>query len=175
MDPIDRLRRALDGTPAQRPTRQLSDEVRRRAGRPRSLRLTFAYDSSGLRLVSHAKRLKPAPPSDSIDQPVAPGGVAAELHTPRGERVYRQRLPGAFPSSVEVPDPDLGMRRAAVRPERGTLSVVVPVRHNATHVVVIAGPDVVGVPFELGESPAADRPRVLGRFALDQLPPPGGS
>lgn len=175
MDPIDRLRQALDGTPAQRPARQLSDEVRRRAGRPRSLRLTFAYDSSGLTLVSHAKRLKPAPPSDPLDQPVSPGGVVAELHTSQGERVYRQRLPAAFPSSVEVPDPDLGMRRATARPERGTLSVVVPVRRHARQVVVVAGPDVEGIPFEPGEPPTADRPRVLGRFALDRLPPPGGS
>jgi hypothetical protein len=176
MEPVDRLREVLEDTPMQRPVRRASDAIRRRVRRPRARRLTFAYNESGLNLVSHADRLKPAPPSDRIDQPTDPRSVVAELHALTGEVVYRRRIPGAFPTDVEVPDPAGRMHRAPARRSSGTLSVIVPIRRKASHVVIAAGPQVSGIPFDTGQAPvAAGGAVLLGSFPLDHLPQAGRS
>lgn len=152
------------GTP---PGRQLANVVRRRAGRPRSRRLTFAYDEQGVRLVSHADRMKPAPPSDHLDAEPGRATIVAELRSRDDALVYRRTIPEAIPRGVEVFSPDGSIRRVDRALPSGSFSVVVPLERRAGSVVLVAGP---GVPIErLGARPddaRAGRRTILGRFPL---------
>lgn len=175
MDPIRDLRRLPSSGLIGRTVRKATDEARQRAQLPRSRRLTFVYDAEGLRLVSHANRMKPAPPSDAVDEPVPARSVVAELRSGRGEVLYRKRIPRAFPTEAEVPEPDGSMRRVSYQPTHGTMSVIVPVRGKGTRVAVIAGSD-TPIDAVQPEARAArpSEPALLGLFPMDNLPGPGG-
>jgi hypothetical protein len=149
-----------------------SDVARRILRRPRSLRLTFAYDEAGLRLIDHTPRMKPAPPSDRLYAEPRRDAIIAELRTKDGAPLYRKRLYDPIPQHVEVHDPETGLRREPSAPRRGSFSVVVPSEQRADHVVIEAGPAVV-----LSQLPSArrddarDERYLLGRFAVRRSDP----
>jgi hypothetical protein len=116
-----------------------SDAATSQAG---SVRLTFAYDNGGLRLVSRTPRRKPPPPTAPLDREPPPNTVVVELRSQQDAVQYRQLLTDPIPQSLEVIDPDGQFRRVAYARPTGGFSVVVPRPAAAAVVVVLAGPQV---------------------------------
>ena len=108
----------------------------------RSLRLTFAYDDEGLRLVDRTRRLGVAPPTAPLDRDPPPAAVVVEVRAEGGGALYRTLLADPIPQSLESFDPEAGLRRHAHAPPSGGFSAVVPAPEDATEVVVWAGPAV---------------------------------
>ena len=117
--------------------------------RPRedSLRLTFQYDSSGIRLIRRTRRGKPAPRSDPGGRPAAADRIFLELRSRDGRTTYRQILRDPIPQSAEVFEPDGTIRSVPVRRPSGVFSVVIPSERRNDHLVILAGPAVeLGAP-----------------------------
>ena len=147
--------------------RAMSDPVRHWLRRPRSLRLTFAFDASGLRLIDRTPRMKPAPPSDKID--AAPGreAIVAELRSASGAIVYRKRLHHPIPQDVEVFDPETEPHREPVAPAKGSFSVVVPSMARAVEVIIDVGPGLSLIQFADARRDAPPGQRYpLGRYPV---------
>jgi hypothetical protein len=91
---------------------------------PGAVRLTFADDASGSRMVARTPVGKAAPPSEA-PATVAPEGVlTVELPTPDDAVTYRQALPRAMPQTIEVyGDPPGALQRV---PNRLTSGVFTP-------------------------------------------------
>lgn len=156
----------------RRMLRSVTNEVRKRTDRPRSRRLTFAYDAEGVRLQRHTDRMKQAPPSQPLDRSPADDAVVAEVRDAAGTAVYRAQINDALPSSAEVFDPDGSIRRERYVPERGMFTVVVPIDRRSDHVVVDAGPAVATEPLDVSSAERVGQRIVLGRFGLT-APPEG--
>src|SRR5262245_38544836 len=96
------------------------------AQQPGGVRLTFAYDASGIRLVERTPVGKAAPPGED-PATVAPGGVlTVELRTPGDAVTYRQALPRAMPQTIEVHGGPGGLQRVPNRLTSGAFTAVVP-------------------------------------------------
>jgi hypothetical protein len=135
-----------------------------------SVRLTFAYDDAGLRLVSRTPRRKPPPPSAPLDREPPPNTAMVELRSRDDEVRYRQLLTDPVPQSLEVLDPDGRLRRVAYAHPTGSFSVVVPRPAAAAVVVVLAGPR-----LELAQPGLAAPPGVPPRWReLARLTMEGG-
>jgi len=119
---------------------------------PRSIRLTLAYDESGIQVVDRTSVSKPVPPSApppasfgapvrGAAAPVPADAVVAELRTGDDATMYRQIVEHAIPHDVEVFDPGVerGAYRHPVPPASGVFTVVVPDDAAAQDVVLIAG------------------------------------
>lgn len=122
-------------------------EAGSQARRP-AIRLTFAYDESGVRVIDRTPVDKPVPPS--VDSPPAAraadappplprDAVVTELRSQDDATTYRQVVTGAIPRDVEVFDPDLerGVRRHAVPLRAGVFTVIVPDDERAESVVLL--------------------------------------
>ena len=145
-------------------THRVTTAIRRQVRRPRSVRLTFAFDESGLRLIDRTPRMKPAAPSDSITTEIPADAILLELQSQNDEVLYRKRLRDPIPQDVEVFDPDGGPERVAQPPRRGSFSVTVPTDRRARQVVIQAGAAVriAQLPIEREEG----APFALGRFSF---------
>lgn len=155
MDPREQIRRA-------------TDTVRKRTGRPRSRRLTFAFDERGVRLHRSTDRLKAAPVTDPLGEIAHVETVVAEVRTANGETIYRKQIPNAFPADAEIFDPDGTMHREPVEIRRGVFTVIVPIDRRADHVLVDAGPLVRITQFEVAGRDDRPNERIpLGRFPLE--------
>lgn len=137
------------------------------------MRLTFAFDEDGIRLVDRTPVEKRIPPSDDVVDDPPPSALAAELRTAQDAATFRRVLHDAIPQDVEVFDPVEGVSRRPVAPASGSFTVLVPDDADAEDVVLVAGAD--AMPEQPGidsrESfraapPGARVPHVLGRFSL---------
>jgi hypothetical protein len=108
----------------------------------RSVRLTFAYDDAGIRLVRRTRRHRPPPPSDDPRRAALPRALTAELRTARGALIFRRVLHDPIPRSVEFLGPNGKFQRAPGGPRSGVFTVVVPFTRRADHLVLLAGPEV---------------------------------
>lgn len=147
-------------------------EGRPTAVRSTAVRLTFAYDASGIRLIDRTEVHKPAGPADEAPAPGAAASVRAELRTAADRTVFRRELPPeALPTDAEVFDPaaEGGVRRDPTPLPSGVFTVVVPVDDDAEEVVLVAdrglAPDLPAGPSRPGAASAAG-PSELGRFPL---------
>lgn len=135
-----------------------------------AVRLTFAYDPSGIRLIDRTEVHKSA--GASIDPGVSPpaGSIVAELRTNDDRPTFRRILPpDAVPSDVEVFDPGVpgGVRRHPTPPSSGVFTVVVPADAAADQVVLVGGAQAAPqVSAEEGDSERG--PVVLARFSLQE-------
>jgi hypothetical protein len=144
---------------------------------PRSIRLTLAYDESGVRVIDRTPVTKPAPPSAETvpaftgaraGEPELPGhAVVTELRDAGDETTYRQVVEHAIPQDVEVFDPNVerGAWRHPQPLPSGVFTVIVPDDERAESVVLLAGPGSRGAEREL-EAGAVGGPVELTRFPL---------
>jgi hypothetical protein len=144
---------------------------------PRSIRLTLAYDESGVRVIDRTPVTKPFPPSveDVPAFTAAPGGepqlpshaVVTELRDAADDTTYRQIVEHAIPDDVEVFEPGVerGVRRHPQPLPSGVFTVIVPDDERAESVVLLAGPDSRGAEHGL-RAAAPGGPVELTRFAL---------
>jgi hypothetical protein len=102
------------------------------------MRLTFAYDENGVRLVRRTLRTKDAPPADDEQQAARELAITAELRDREGRMLFRRVLTDPFPESIEFPTGDGGFRRTAA-PESGVFTLVAPHDERLHEVVVLAG------------------------------------
>jgi hypothetical protein len=125
-------------------------------GEPGAIRLTFAYDETGVRVIDRTpvEKLVPA----SVAEPAAAvptHAVVAELRDRDDAAVYRQIVEQALPESTEVFEEGVerGMWRHPVPQVRGVFTVIVPDDAAAESVVLLAGPGTRGAGMAAG--PAA--------------------
>lgn len=142
-------------------------------GPARAVRLTFAFDEDGIRLIDRTPVDKRIPPSDAVVDDPPPDAFAAELRTAQDDATFRRVLHDAIPQDVEVFDPVEGVSRRPVAPTSGAFTVLVPDDADAAEVVLIVGAD--AMPEQPGidaletfrDAPAPGRvPHVIGRFSL---------
>ncbi|HKF00569.1 MAG TPA: hypothetical protein VKG45_16760 [Actinomycetes bacterium] len=131
------------------------------------VRLIFAYDADGIRLLARLPGPDAVPPGDDVDAEPPVTAIAAELRTAEDVPTFRRVVDAAIPASVEVFDPDTGPFLDPRPPSSGAFDVVVPDDERARQVVLLAGAE--GVPEGLRFAPppaarAADR--VIARFDL---------
>lgn len=146
--------------------RSATTQARKLTRRPRSRRLTFTYDASGVRLHSRTDRMKAAPPSEPLGASPADDTVVAELRDAQGATIYRARIVGALPSDVELFEPDGTIRRERFVPEKGMFTVVVPADRRADRVVVHAGTRVSTDPIDVSDAERIEDRVVLGSFDI---------
>src|SRR3712207_4713291 len=94
---------------------------------PRSIRLTFAFDATGVRLVRRTPRDKPALPGDDVARPAHPSRVVAEVRTADGRTAFRRTMDAGFGRRVEVFAPDGLIRTVAAPRDSGVFSIVVQI------------------------------------------------
>lgn len=139
---------------------------------PRAIRLTVAYDETGVRVIDRTPVEKPVPPSaaelPALGAQGLPGhAVVAELRAGDDATTYRQIVEHAIPEDVEVFEPGVerGARRHPVPLAKGVFTVIVPDDESAESVVLLAGPRSRGA----GMAPQAAAPGApveLTRFPL---------
>jgi len=142
------------------------------AQQPGAVRLTFAYDTSGIRLVDRTPVGKAAPPSEDPGT-VAPEGVlTVELRTPGDAVTYRQALPLVMTQTIEVHGGPEGLQRVPNLLTSGAFTVVVPADETATEVVLTASAEALppGLQAALAAAAPGGRPVELGRFRLRDEP-----
>ena len=143
----------------------------------RALRLSFAYDESGIRVIDRTPVDKRVPPSADEAASLPAAALCAELRTAEGQTTYRRVLGNAIPLDIEVFDPDTerGVYRSPTPLPSGAFSVVVPDDGKAEQVVLLVGPAAAAHPSLSGArsavAPAAEMPDerglvVVGRFRL---------
>lgn len=134
-----------------------------------ALRLTFAYDASGIRLIDRTPVDKRVPPSEDPASAPSHEAVSAELRTAGDRPTFRVQLsPYDIPQSTEVFDPeaDHGVYRIPVAPREGAFSIIVPDDDAAQDVVLLGGPTTTRPGFADAPARASGPPQVLGRFSL---------
>ena len=144
---------------------------------PRSIRLTLAYDESGVRIIDRTPVAKTAPPSAEAPpaftaaqagEPELPGhAVVTELRDASDETTYRQVVEHAIPQTVEVFEQGVerGVWRHPEPPPSGVFTVIVPDDERAESVVLLAGPGSPGAERALRAAPLGG-PVELTRFSL---------
>ena len=149
-------------------------------GPRRVVRLTFAFDEGGIRLIDRTPVEKRIPPSDDVVADPPPAALAAELRTSGDAPTFRRVLHEAIPQDVEVFDPDQGVSRHPVAPASGAFTVLVPDDEDASDVVLVAGVD--AVPAQPGiegqrafraAPPGEPVPQELARFPFREPPDDG--
>ena len=143
---------------------------------PRSIRLTLAYDESGVRVIDRTPVPKAAPPTaDDLpaftaaagEPQLPPDAVVTELRDAGDDPTYRQVVAHAIPHDVEIFDPALerGVRRLSRPLPSGVFTVIVPDDERAESVVLLAGPGSRAAERGLPTAAAAG-PVELTRFSL---------
>src|SRR5512135_1269079 len=135
-------------------------------GRPRAIRLTFAYKGQAVRLVSRQPVEMIVPPSEPLQRPRDQQGCWCELQDAAGQTLFRRVLHGAIRTDVEALSDAPGhpfTRRPVERPQ-GMFTVLVPDLAEAQDVALWNSPpgpeDVAAV------ARAAPVAREIARFPL---------
>jgi hypothetical protein len=150
------------------------------SGRPGAIRLTLAYDDTGVTVIDRTPVDKPVPPSvpepasfraapPRDAQPLPAHAVVTELRAPDDTTTYRQVVEHAIQHDQEVFDPSVerGVRRHPVPPPSGVFTVIVPDDRAADAVVLLAEPTSSGAArLAPGEAAPAAGPVELARFPL---------
>jgi hypothetical protein len=138
----------------------MSSDPASAAGAPdeaRAIRLTVAYDETGVRVIDRTPVEKPVPPQSlSFDLAALPAhAVVAELRGAGDATVYRQIVEQALPETTEVFEQGVerGMWRHPVPQTKGVFTLIVPDDAAAESVVLLAGPGTRGAGLAAGPSP----------------------
>lgn len=135
--------------------------------RARSVRLTFAYDESGIHLAAWNLRSKPAPRGHDERIAVPRNGISVELRDSEGSTLFRRLFAEPIAQTVEVVAEAGHLQRLPVARLRGTFVAVVPNLANAAEISIDSGADVVlSQPAFESES----RPRRRRRLARFDMP-----
>jgi hypothetical protein len=107
---------------------------------PSAWRLTYSYDSSGVRLVAQQRVAMVAPQDDSDLTAAGRAGYWVELRDDSGEALYRQVITDPFRHTAEVhsPLPGTASTHVPTVDVAGAFQVVVPDLPGA-HEVVLHG------------------------------------
>jgi hypothetical protein len=135
--------------------------------RARAVRLTFAYDRNGVRLIDRTPVDKRVPAGADVSAALAVAAVGAELRTAGGEATYRTLLgPYDLPQTTEVFDPaaEHGVYRVARAPATGSFSVIVPDDGRTEEVVLVAGPGSAAPGAAATPADPASGAQVIARF-----------
>ena len=143
--------------------------------RPRSVRLTIAYDGDRMEMVSQQSVAMKAPPSDPVESAPAaamdagPTGFWVDLKDEQDQTLYRRVLHDPVPRHVEAfsPDPRQTVQRVPVpiTESRGVFSVVLPEIEAAQAVSLIGPPPQPTGPGALAEE-GPQPSREIARFDL---------
>ena len=140
---------------------------RKRAGK--AVRLTFAYDQDGIRLIDRTKVQK-RPPEPAPEPDVRRAGLTAELRAAGDRATYRQTIDQGLPRDVEVFDPKLtrGVYRSPEPLREGAFSIIVPDDAEAEELVLLTAPEPARRRPGAGPtfSGAPGRPVEIARFRL---------
>lgn len=132
----------------------------------RSLRLTFAYDESGIRLAAWNRRSKPAPRGHDERVAAPRNGISVELRDDMGVPLFRRLLAEPIAQTVEVVAEAGHLQRLPIARPNGTFIVVVPNLIAAVEISIDAGPDVVLRQQAFASGPAEPQRRRLARFEM---------
>jgi hypothetical protein len=129
-----------------------------------TLRLTFAYEGTQVRVVARqAVDMRPAP-SDPVYDYQGQAGHWFEVHDAGGRVIYRRSTHDLMPVDVEAPsgDPERPFTRAGTE-RRGTFVLTIPNLSRGQSLVLFASP----------EDDARKPAREIGRFPLRAAEPRG--
>ncbi len=129
----------------------------------RSIRLTFSYEGSQVRLISRQVLNKRPPSSDPLLDPQKDdpqSGFWVELRDREDQAVYRKIMHNPIELSVEVisEDSERTFARQPISDPRGTFFSVIPNLEEAQSVVILSSP------LDIEARPEAARE--IARFAL---------
>lgn len=107
-----------------------------------SLRLTFSYEGSDVRLVSMKSIEMLSPPSDPIQTKKGQAGFWYELRDDRGRTLYRRVIQNPIKFSVEVRsnNPKRPLEWQKVNEPRGTFTLIAPDLAEAKTIELISSP-----------------------------------
>jgi hypothetical protein len=107
-----------------------------------SVRLTFSYDGSKIKLLSQQKVDMIAPPSDSVEDFKGRSGFWFELRDTKGEALYRRVAHPPIEADREVfsNDPKESIQRQPVESPKGVFTVVIPDHEKADTVSLHSSP-----------------------------------
>lgn len=127
----------------------------------RTLRLTFAYDENGIRLLRSQSVEMIAPPSVVPPPPKGQAGYWFEVRDAKGELVHHRPLHDPVRNDLEVfsDDPKQSITRVPNPNPRGEFTVLVPDLPDAAALILMGPP--MGKPF----APSVE----LLRYSFDQL------
>jgi hypothetical protein len=135
-------------------------------GRTPGVRLVFAYDADGIRLLARLPGPGTVLPGDDVRAEPPATAIAAELRTAEDVPTFRRIVHDAIPATVEAFGGGQPFRHPGPRTS-GAFDVVVPDDRRAHAVVLLAGAD--GVPRGLRFAPppaARAAERVIARFSF---------
>ena len=135
-------------------------------GRTPGVRLVFAYDADGIRLLARLPGPGTVLPGDDVRAEPPATAIAAELRTAEDVPTFRRIVHDAIPATVEAFGGAQPFRHPGPRTS-GAFDVVVPDDERARDVVLVAGAR--GVPPELRFAPAPGaraRAREIARFSF---------
>lgn len=129
----------------------------------RSVRLTFSYEGSDVRLVSRQSIEMLSPPSDAIQVQEGQAGFWYELRDAEGRTLYRRVIQNPIKFAFEVrSDPERPLAWQKVSEPRGYFTLLMPELEQAKTLVLFSSPlEPEGVPVPAKE---------LTRFNLEQVP-----
>jgi len=140
----------------------------------KAIRLTMAYDATGVRVVSQQSVEMTLPPSDPAPA-AAVQGVWSELRDGQDNTSFRRRLHAPFRPDVEVfsGEPGRTVSRKPVENTSGVFVVVVPEIEGADQLVLVQGSQ-PGAGGAAATADAAVGPREIARFKLAKPAPSTG-
>lgn len=131
--------------------------------RNRSIRLTFSYEGSDVRMVSKQSVEMVAPPSDPILAQENKSGFWYELRDAEGKTIYRRVIQNPIKFAFEVrSDPERPLAWQTVSQPRGSFVLLLPELEQAKTLVLFSSP--------LEPKRAFEPAKELTRFSLEQVP-----
>jgi hypothetical protein len=123
-------------------------------------RMTFAYDSNKISLVSEQQVTMIVQPSHPLEKIESTPGFSVILRDEAGTPIYRRVLENPIRYDVEVysTDPKQSLSRVPSERPKGTFVIIIPDAIGARTLELYAPP--------LGAQTHSEPPRLLGRFTL---------
>ena len=144
-------------------SRRVLSKISRRENFP-SLRLTFTYEASNIRLVSKQSVEIASQPTDPLEPEEGTTGFWYEVRDEEGLTIYRRIIqnPIKFAAEVKSDDPDRPFAWEEVRDPRGSFFLLIPDLKDARSLILVSSPLKFGAPLEPAEE--------LARFDLMKAP-----
>ena len=134
--------------------------------RTRSLRLTFAYDESGIRLAAWHGRSKPAGRGQDERMAAPRNGISVELRDEAGVPLFRRLIAEPIAQTVEVVSETGHLQRLPIAMARGTFVAVVPNLPDAVEISIDSGADSTFYQQAFVSESASSRRRQLAQFDM---------
>jgi hypothetical protein len=114
----------------------------RRRGNFPTLRLTFSYEGSDLRLISRQRVEMMSPPSDPVQAQKEQTGFWYEVRDAEGRTLYRRVIqnPIKFAAEVRSDDPERPLAWQEVSEPRGNFILLMPDLDRAHMLVLFSSP-----------------------------------